>query len=235
MSAVSAPAILLALLGSLASLPAKAEQVRYNQVSLHAEVSAEVAHDRMRVTLYSEARDSDPARLAADITGSINASLAQARKARGVLASLGSRNSYPVYDEDGQRLTGWRERAELRLESSDFAALAALTGELLQDLKMGGMDFGISDPLRRKNEDALLKEAIAAFRARAQLASEALGGSSYKIVSLSLSSNGSQPPRPMYAMAMKGAMREAAPTPEIEAGSSQVSFGADGVIEVQLP
>jgi predicted secreted protein len=30
-------------------------------------------------------------------------------------------------------------------------------------------------------------------------------------------------------------MAKAAPTPQIEAGSSQVSVNADGVIEVQMP
>ncbi len=235
MSAVSSPVALFALLGALVALPAHADELHYNQVSLHAEVSSEVAHDRMLVTLYSEAQGSDPAKLAAGITTSINASLAEARKVKAVETSLGSRNSYPIYDDKGQQIIGWRERAELRLESSDFAALSKLTGELLKDLKMAGMNFSISDPLRKKNEDALLKESVAAFRERAQLTSEALGGSSYKIVSLNLSSNGFQSPRPMYAMAMKSAMRDAAPTPEIEAGTSQVTVSADGVIEVQMP
>src|SRR3546814_6776561 len=65
-------------------------------------------------------------------------------------------------------ITGWRERSELRLESSDFAALSKLTGELLTDLKMGGMDFAIATPTRKASEDTLLKEAVSAFKARAQ-------------------------------------------------------------------
>ena len=41
---------------------------------------------------------------------------------------------------------------------------------------------------------------------------------------------------PMRAYAAKGmAMMEAAPAPEIEAGTSQVTVSADGVIEVQMP
>jgi predicted secreted protein len=43
-----------------------ADEPRYNQVSLRAEVSKEVARDLMIVTLYSEAQNSDPAKLAAD-------------------------------------------------------------------------------------------------------------------------------------------------------------------------
>jgi predicted secreted protein len=36
-------------------------------------------------------------------------------------------------------------------------------------------------------------------------------------------------------MMMKAARAESAPTPEVEAGTSQVSVNADGVIEVQMP
>ncbi|HBX54259.1 SIMPL domain-containing protein [Pseudomonas sp. UBA2684] len=220
---------------ALFSLSAQAEEARYNQISLRAEVSQEIAHDLMHVTLYSEAQHSDPAALAADITRTLNSALAQARGTKGVTVALGSRNSYPVYDEKGQQITAWRERGELRLESADFAALSKLTGNMLKDLKMGGMDFSIASPTRKIHEDALLKDAVAAFKARAQLVSAALGGSSYKLVSLSLNSGGFQPPMPMRMEAMKGAAMMDAATPEIEAGTSQVTVNADGVIEVQMP
>lgn len=137
--------------GMLASLPAlAADEPRYNQVSLRAEVSKEVARDLMVVTLYSESQNSDPGKLAKEITETMNKAVQQARQVNEVKISQGSRNSYPIYDTKGQKITGWRERAELRLESADFPALSKLTGELLQDLKMGGMDFSIA-PATRKN------------------------------------------------------------------------------------
>ena len=145
----------------------------------------------------------------------------------------GSRNSYPIYDSKNQKITGWRERAELRLESADFPALSKLTGELLNTLKMDSMDFAIADATRKASEDALLKDAVAAFKARAQLATDALGGKGYKIVNLNFNTNGYPMP---YArsggMMMKAAMADSAPTPEVEAGTSQVTMSADGVIEV---
>lgn len=230
-----ASALVISATGLL-SLAAYAEEVHYNQISLRAEVNQEIAHDLMHVTLYSEAQDSDPAALAAQISKTLNASIAQARKAKGVSVAMGSRHSYPVYDDKGQQITAWRERAELRLESADFSALSRLTGEMLQDLKMGGMNFSIASATRKTHEDALLKEAVAAFKARAQLATEALGGSGYKLVNLSLNSGGFQAPMPMRMNTMKGAARmEDAVTPEIEAGTSQVTINADGVIEVQMP
>ena len=194
-----------------------------------------MAHDLMQVTLYSEAQDNDPAKLAAGITESLNQAIARARQSKGVQVSLGSRHSYPVYSDNGQRISAWRERAELRLESAKFAELSELTGELLKQLKMGGMSFSIADSTRQNSEDALIKNAVEAFKARAQLTSEALGGSGYKLVSLNFTS-GFQPPMPVRMAAMKSmAMSDAAPAPEIEAGSSKVTLSADGVIEVQMP
>ena len=215
---------------------AQADTLHYNQISLRAEVSQEVAHDLMQVTLYSEAQDNDPAKLAAGITESLNQAIARARQSKGVQVSLGSRHSYPVYSDNGQRISAWRERAELRLESAKFAELSELTGELLQQLKMGGMSFSIADSTRQDSEDALIKNAVEAFKARAQLTSEALGGSGYKLVSLNLNSAGFQPqPVMMRAMAAKSSMYDSAPAPEVEAGTSRVTVNADGVIEVQMP
>ncbi|WP_028696014.1 SIMPL domain-containing protein [Pseudomonas cremoricolorata] len=223
--------------GLLASLPAlAADEPRYNQVSLRAEVSKEVARDLMVVTLYSEAQNTDPGKLAKQITETMNKAVQQARDVKDVKISQGSRNSYPVYDSKGQKISGWRERAELRLESADFPALSKLTGELLQDLKMGGMDFSIAPATRKASEDELLKEAVNAFKARAQLATEALGGSGYKVVNLNLNSSGY--PRPYLRsapMAMKAMSDEAAPAPDIEAGTSEVTLNADGLIEIQMP
>ncbi|CAD0261057.1 MULTISPECIES: SIMPL domain-containing protein [Pseudomonas] len=218
---------------TLASLPAvAADELHYNQIALRAEVSQEVARDKMIVTLYTESQNADPAKLAADITTTMNQALGQAREVKAVTLRQGSRNSYPIYDNKNQKITGWRERAELRLESADFPALSKLTGELLNTLKMQNMEFAIADTTRRSSEDALLKDAVSAFKARAQLATDALGGKGYKIVNLNFNTNGYPQPYARGGMMMKAAMMDSAPTPEVEAGTSQVSMSADGVIEV---
>lgn len=234
MIALSRRAGILAL-AALACLPALAES-RYNQIALRAEVSREVPHDLMQVNLYSEAQNNDASQLASEITRHLNAAVRQARQVKEVKVSLGSRNSYPVYDKEGSRIVAWRERANLRLESTDFAALSRLTADLLGELKMGGMEFAIADETRRKYEDLLLREAVTAFKSRAQLTTEALGGRSYKLVNLNLNSSGMFPPTPLRTAAMKSMERmDAVPAQQIEAGSSQVSISADGMIEVQMP
>ena len=229
-------ALLMASLATSTTL--LANEQTYNQVSLRAEAHQEVAHDQMQLTLYSEAQDTDPARLAKTITESLNQAIETARKQPKISLKMGSRRSYPVHDSKGQKITAWRERAEIRLESTDFSALSALTGELLQSLKMTNMQFSIAPKTRTSSEDELLKEAINAFQARAQLVSEAFGSTRYKVVSLNLNSSGYAQP-PVYARSAKmlssNMSDESFATPEVEAGSSQVSIIADGVIEINQP
>ncbi|WP_312270258.1 SIMPL domain-containing protein [Pseudomonas sp.] len=222
--------------GALVSVShaAQAEEPRYNQISLRAEVSQDVPRDRMQVTLYTEQQGNDPAKLAADITKALNEGVEAARKVNGVEISQGGRNSFPLYDDKRQTITAWRERGELHLQSSDFASLSRLTADLLGTLKMGGMTFTVADETRKKSEDALLKEAVNAFKARAQLATDALGGSGYKLVNLNLITNNATGPMPMMRMKTM-AYAESAPSQDIEAGTSAVSITADGVIEVQTP
>lgn len=226
---------LLALL-TCTALPAVADEPRYNQVSLRSEVSLEVSHDRMQVTLYTEAQDSDPARLAKKVTETLNGALNRARQVKEVTLHQGTRRSYPIYEEKGHKIRAWRERAELRLESADFTALSQLTGELLQTLNMGGMNFSISDEVRKRHEDELLREAVKSFGARARLTSEALGGTGYRLVNLNLHSSGFPQPA-LYRAPAKMAMEAAsdAIAPQVEAGTTRISIQADGVIEVLMP
>lgn len=77
-------AAFVALAAALSSLPALAEEARYNQISLRAEVNQEVQRDLMLVTLYTEAQDSDPAKLAAQITETLNKALGRARQVKDV-------------------------------------------------------------------------------------------------------------------------------------------------------
>lgn len=208
-------------------------QTNYNQVSLRAEASVEVAHDLMQVVLYTEEQDNDAARLADKITQTLNQAIAQSKQSSQVKISLGSRYSQPVHQDKSQKVIAWRERAELRLESTDFAQLSTLTGQLLQTLNIASMRFNIANSTRVEHENQLLGQAIAAFSERAKLTSKALGGKDYKLVNLNLNSQGGyQPPMYRSAMVMKAQADESYNTPEIEAGTSELKMIADGMIEV---
>jgi predicted secreted protein len=150
-----------------------------------------------------------------------------------VRARSGYTQTYPVYDR-ANKLTGWRGRTEIRLESKDVQAMAPLIGRLQATMQLGGVSFTVSPDLRRQTENELINDAVAAFRARADIAAKAIGGRSYKIRRIGLNSGGFGPvPRPMAAaraMAPQGA--EVAP-PMFEAGTSMVQVVANGTVEVE--
>jgi predicted secreted protein len=225
----------LALGLALLTLQANADSPRYNQISLRAEVHQAVSHDTLQVVFFTEAQDADPAKLAERITRQLNQGLETARQVEGVKVSSGNRSSHPVYDEKRQSITAWRERGEILVEGSDFAAIAQLTSRMLGNLSLGNMQFSLSPGSRRATEDELIKQAIDAFRNRADIATRSLGGSSYQIVSLGLNTQYSPPPtlfRGVARMAMADAEMSA---PNLEGGQSDVTVSADGVIEVSIP
>ncbi len=199
-------------------------------VELQSEARREVANDTMSAVLFAEFTDADSAKLAAALNRTVNDALAVARQAKAVKTRSGNSQTYPVYDR-GQRLTGWRGRAELRLESRDFEAIAALIGKLQSTLQLAQVQFSVSAEKRKAAEDELIGEAIGAFRARAELARAALGGRTYRIQRIGINTAGAfPPPRPFLARA--GAAAEAVPPPQFEGGSSQVSVNVTGTIEV---
>lgn len=211
-----------------------AQEPRYNQVSLRAEVQKAVSHDTLQVRLYAEDQDKDAGKLAGRITARLNKALDVARQTEGVSVSSGNRSSQPVYDEKGEKIVAWRERGDILLESTDFASLSTLTGQLLGELNLDDMQFSLSPENRRSTEDELIREAIEAFKARADIATRSLGGADYKIVNLNLNSQFMQPP--IYRGAKVAMMADAeSASPSVEGGQADVTVSADGIIEVNLP
>jgi len=213
-------------------------KISQNQVSLSAEASREIEHDLMRVTLYSQVEGEHPAQLAKITTERLNAAIGKAREVKAVNLQSGNRSTSPVYSRNGEKILKWRESAELHLESQDMTALATLISELLSDeLTMGRRSFSVSREKRVANEDSLTQEAIAAFRARAQLATEALGYTHWRLIQMNLDGR-SIGARPLVARAQSMDMLEMASadsgftSQQIEAGRSTLSVRVDGVIEV---
>ena len=132
--------LIAALLAAFVALPAAAqrapgeESTRYNTVELQAESQREVANDLLTATLYTELNDMDAAKLAALLNTRANEALAAAKEYKTVRTRSGGNQTFPVYDRN-QRLTGWRGRAEIRIESRDFQAASALIGQLQANMQ----------------------------------------------------------------------------------------------------
>jgi predicted secreted protein len=225
----------MALLGALvlagAAGAARADDAKtpLRRVSFRVESGRDVANDWLRASLAVTDEDADPAALADRINRAMEWGLARAKQEKRVRVQSGGYDTQPVY-EDG-RIRRWRASQQLWVEGADFDAITRLLGDLQARLQLQSLAFSVSPEQRRKVEDALIEEALGAFKARADLVRRNLGASGYAIVQLDIDTQGEMPPpRPMPMRAM-AAEAKAAP-PALEGGTSRVTVGVSATIEL---
>ena len=206
---------------------------RYNLVELQAEAQREIPNDLLAATLFVEETNPAPAARAATLNRAVAEALKVARDFPQVKARTGNNATYPVYAPRTTQLQGWRGRAEIRLETRDFAAGSALIGKLQASMQLAGVGFSVSPEARKAAENELIAEAITAFRARAEIVQKAMAGKGFRIERLNISTGQNSPP-PRLMMATARAPSEAAMAPPpVEAGASIVTVVVGGAIEVQ--
>lgn len=223
---------LLAAAVSGSALAQSTEKLNYNLINVQAEASRQVSNDQMNAVLYIERSHKQPAELANQITRIMNQAMTTARKYPTVKVESGSQSTYPVYDNDSQKLKEWRGRAEIHLESTDFKAASQLIGELQQSLQTQSVHFSVSDSQRKKVENELLVEASKNFQQRAQMLSQAWNKSGYNLVNLNLNTNSYFPQPVMRASMAKFAVVESAVADQdMAAGESKITVNANGTIQ----
>ena len=213
------------------TLQAEQEPVRYDQIHLSAEATQETDNDTLIAVLSAQKEGSDPAILSDGVNRLIDQALALAKQQSGIkVQTLGYRTS-PVYQQ--QRLSGWRVKQSLRLESRDSEKLSQLLSRLQTSLALESISYTVSDERRQAVAEELIKQALAGFRQRAQLITEELGRKSYRLVEMTIQSN-NQTPQPMLARARMMGMESAAAAPKLEAGQQTLRVEISGTIELQL-
>lgn len=223
----SIPAVLLfAALSATAQVP----ETLFNLVSLSAQAEREIPNDLLSATLAAEAEGTDPAQLADGVNRSMQRALATALSYKSVKTQSGGYQTTPVYDKN--RVVRWRVRQELRLESPDFAAATELIGKLQANLVVSGLTLSVSGETRRKAENALIAEALAAFDERARVVREAMKAKGHRVRDLQVSPGG-MPPRPAFAMAARGVASESVAQPALEPGSTRILISVSGTIQLQ--
>ena len=223
--------LLLVIATLLSPLPAVAagESTHYDRVSLQATASAEVENDILVATLSVYREGSNPALLSEAVNADIHWAIEAAKKVSAVtVQTLGYRTN-PIYQQ--QRLSGWRVRQSLRLESKDIAALSQLIGRLQERLAVGQVGYRISPQRRNAVEEELIAEAIARFQQRAALVAKQMGRSRYRVVDMNIESPGG-PMRPLGRVAMS-VMGEARTAPRFEVGVQTLQVSINGIIELQ--
>lgn len=222
----------LAALASSASLATAPDAARREQdfdlISLQAQASREVENDELAAVLAVELQGGDPAALAAEA----NRRMQEALKIAAAFAPLklrsGNYHTLPRYRQDQRSIDSWQLTQELRLESRDFASAAALIGRLQQTLVLRSLSVRVSAETRRAAEDGLIADALAAFRARAELVRQSLKAGGYRIRNLDIGYGGAPGPVPLARATA------AAPGPvALEPGVSQITVTVSGSIQLR--
>ncbi|WP_153099888.1 SIMPL domain-containing protein [Paraburkholderia hayleyella] len=202
-------------------------------LSLNAQSSMDVPQDTVHITLFYEQEAKDPATLTTALNQHADAALQKAKGVTGVTAHTGSFSIGPSNNRDG-RISAWRGRTEVVLESHDFAAASKLAGQMAPGMQVGDVQFSLSPEAQRAAEQKLTGQAIATFRQQASSAAQAFGYGSYSIREVNVGRNGGISPRPMMmsVRAMSSDNAQSAPVP-IEGGTTTVTVSVSGSVQMK--
>ncbi len=214
------PALLLALAVALPC--ATAAQARGNddgrdgdrtpRLSLAASAYREVPQDRVTVTLYAERESPQPAAGQAQVSELLGPVLAQLKTRPDLEVQSSGYRTDPVWQQS--RIVGWRTRGAIQLSAQPSDAFNRLVGELATKLNVESVAYWLSRPAQLAVERELIAEAVAAFRAKADTATKALGFRSYAVRAVSVDGGGPIRPEPVPKMMMsRAAAAESAPAP----------------------
>lgn len=199
-------------------------------LSLDANATMDVSHDMALMTLATEQDGADAEAISAALAKRADAVMKQAKSVAGIEARTGSFTVYPMNDNKG-RITTWRGRAEVLLESRDFASLSKLSGQVASNMQVAGVQFSLSREAQKKAEEKLIEQAIQTFKDKAQTASRAFGYGGFTIREVNVGQNSNQPMPRAYAMRSAAVMSDAAPVP-VEGGKAQVTVSVSGSIQM---
>ncbi|KVF76783.1 SIMPL domain-containing protein [Burkholderia diffusa] len=203
-------------------------------LSLSSQASADVPQDIIHITLFYEQQAKDPGSLTSALNQRADAALAQAKGVSGVTAHTGAFSVYPSTDRDG-KISAWRGRTEVVLESRDFAAASKLAGQLSNQMQVANVEFSLSPEAQRAAEQKLTTEAIKSFRARADEAAKAFGYNSYSIRDVNVGGSRNVQPYPRM-MAMAAAPMDSAKMSapiSVEGGKATVSVTVNGSVQMK--
>ena len=233
--------VLLALVACLALPPAFSGALAHEPLEPPQDVfsfavssEAEIDNDLMRATLTVQGEADEPAALAEQINTTMGWALDALGAHERIRRETRDYSTWPRYDAgERRRLIGWRASQTLELESEDFAAMGEAIATLQERLQVQSTLLAVRPETRRRASDALIEEALAAFRARAELVRASFGASGYRVLEVDVQSEegGGGGMMRSRVMAMESADTSVS-EPGIAAGSSRVTVRVHGRIRL---
>lgn len=201
----------------------------YDRISLAASAESEVENDVLVASLFVEHRGRRQHTVSKEVNDAIRWALAKSQQSTNVKVQTTRYNTSPLYEKNA--ITGWRVRQSIRLESTDADQLSELIGELQERLSIGSVNYAVSKATRDRVEETLITQALAQFRRRADLVTRDLGRKSYRIVQITINTQGGHPV-PVAVRTRGVAAMAATVPPAIEAGVQTVTVSITATIEI---
>lgn len=211
-------------------------------MTLSATATLDVPMDVLSVTLSATREAQDAGSAQAQLTQALEAALSLARplaRPGQLEVRTGGFSLSPRYasaptrpSQTGPAIVGWIGRAELHLEGRDLAGVAKLAGQL-STLSVARVGFQLSREARDRAEAETSRQAIAAFRERAQAYALQFGYNGYAIREVQV---GLQDPGAFVQSRMPMVRAASAPMADVsipvEAGQTTVSSTVSGSVQM---
>jgi predicted secreted protein len=222
----SAVAVVPILFMNGCALANELEDGAHTRIQFDARAYQLVENDAMRATLFVEIEDSTPSSASSRVTRAANEALRQLRRDKDLQVRTGAYRSYPTSDKG--KITGWRARSELIIESEKPARVSAAIESVSGTMQLSGVAFYVSPKLRDEVETVLEDQAIRAFLSKAKRIAKSFGATQFQVLEATvINEGGGSPPQPMMrAMAADAA----AIAPEFGSGTTRLSVTVSGVI-----
>jgi predicted secreted protein len=209
--------------------PLNAQDINYNQISLTAAASQEVANDVMNARLIVQENGAKPSQLSQRVNTRMTKILAIVERSADIKAQTTNYNTQPRYKNG--KITGWQVTQSLNLNSENIDQLTTLLAKLNELAHIQSMTFSVSDSLREQTKQTLTKAAIKQFRDKAQVITEQFDKTTYQLVHASVDTN-SNDYTPKHMMMERMAVADAVSAPAVSAGTNKITVTVNGSIEL---
>jgi predicted secreted protein len=225
--------VIALLLAQLSVANAAENDVLYDVYALSASAQSEVKNDLMTVNLVVQAEGSDASEVADSINGTMGWAVVRLKPYSTIKTETRDYRTNPKYAGKPRRIVGWYATQMLQLESDDFEAMTAAIQKLQERLQVQGMHLSAKRSTRQKAEDALITEAMNAFKQRALLVQQNMGAPGYRVININIGTSDHSRGYPQMQMRMEAASDSLSNAPAIEAGTSMVNVRIDGSIQLE--
>lgn len=206
--------------------------VEHNVLEFHERASVRLENDTLHAVLMVKERHASREAASHAASRHLSALQQRIRNESAVEAEWGNRSVYPIHDAQS-RITQWEDSSEIRLKSSDFAALNRLLADSQSHAMVASLTFGVSPQARSRAIEQASVQLLQQVRHRAGFLSQQMGFGDYRLLLLELTDSFESSAPPMaYAAEVSAKAADFAPAPAL-AGHQEISQTARVRVQMQ--